>query len=206
MKVNRKNTLLCKEVALSPRREYLPRFAHLQAGLLQNTHVKEIQGSDYQTIHIKCRCTWKRVNMAFGMVPNSLDEWGKCVYPPSLYTPIIKVKVKVRSTHWTVIPGCIVFATINQDSSRFECHNPQVGPDFEGSGRQLSDVSNFGHFHCKAQGFIKAFDLFMTRDGKGNCMPRRFLSLKDPKDKSQQIWPIKCDRDNSKIECMTQFS
>lgn len=27
----------------------------------------------------------------------------------------------------------------------------------------------------------------------------------DPKDKSQQIWPIKCDRDNSKIECMTQI-
>ena len=76
----------------------------------------------------------------------------------------------------------------------FSCHNPQVGPDFEGSG------------NCKAQGFIKAFDLFMTRDGKGNCMPQRFLGFKDPKDKSQQIWPIKCDRDNSKIECMTQFS
>lgn len=99
MKANRKNTLLCKEVALSPRHEYLPRFAHLQARLLPNTHVKEIQGSDYQTLHVKCRRTWKRVNMAFGMVPNSLDEWGNCFYPRSLYTRIIKVKAKVRSTH-----------------------------------------------------------------------------------------------------------
>ena len=212
---------LCKEVALSPELNICRALRTWKLGSFQTRHVKEIQGSDYQTTHVKCRGAWKRVNMAFGMVPNSLDRWGKCFYPLSLYTLINKVKAKVRSTHWTVIPGCIVFATINQDSSRSECNDPCRVVGWGNSLICQTPIStpdvNFRHFHCKDKASSKplhptsGFDspesvLICHAKGRKRQLYASAFFGSNSKDKSGQIWPQKCDRDDNKIECTTQFS
>ena len=204
----------------SPPIEYLPSFCALGSWVVSKHDMsKKFKEAITKLLMSSAEAPGKEWTWPSAWFQTALTGGESFLPTVSIYTLIIKVKAKVRSTHWTVIPGCIVFATINQDSSRSECNDPCRVVGWGNSLICQMPIStpdvNFRHFKDKASskplhptsGFDSPESVLIcyAKGRKRQLYASAFFGL-NSKEKSGQIWPQKCDRDDNKIECTTQFS